>query len=393
MNARKRGSHPFIWFFASSLVFPSIVLSSPIISGPETADASAPPTSRTPITEPTEPTGSGVITPAIPGVPKMFLPDIGIAGDFAFERNNLPKTDPRYDAGMQQPRIRDGQVVFFSPIDPYTNAQFTVDIPEHGNAEVEEAWLYFNKIPIASAARIGRFLPEFGLLDLLNTFQLPMLDRPNAIGNYLGSDGLNGTGLELDFFIPNPWGLNLKANFNAVRGDTFDLGLGRTENSLDLTYLSTLDYSRDLFRTGSFETGVSIAQGPSPYGRSETLEEPYVQIQFAPTQRRVWTWSAEGLLAQRRGLGPDDNKSGFYTFLDYNFALRYHAGFLVDLADQAQAPYGRQLGLAPVLTWALSDNTRLRFQYTHETPLGPERPEELFSLQATFSLGNLKQLE
>jgi hypothetical protein len=327
-----------------------------------------------------------IVVPAIPGVPKMFLPDIGIAGDFAYERQNLQKSDPRYVS--EQPRIRDGQAVFFEPIDPYTNAQFTIDLPENGTANIEEAWIYFNKLPGNTSVRVGRFLPRFGLLDLMNTFQLPMVDRPHAIGNYLTPDGLTSTGLEANAYIPNPWDWNLKLNLNAVRGDA----LGGASD-LDLTYLATLDYSRDLFTSGSFESGVSVAQGPSPLGLSETLEEPYLQIQYAPTQRKIWTWSAEGMLAQRRGLGSEDDKEGFYTFLDYNFSLRYHVGFLVDVADQAVAPYGKQLGLAPNATWFLSDNTRLRLQYTHNTPLGGERPEERVTLQATFSLGNLKQLE
>jgi len=328
-----------------------------------------------------------VVIPNIPGVPKIFLPDIGIAGDFAFERNNLFKTDPRYVS--EQPRIRDGQVVFFSPIDPYTNAQFTIDLPENGQANIEEAWLYFNKLPGNTSVRLGRFLPRFGLLDLMNTFQLPMLDRPNAIGNYLSPDGLISTGVEFNAYIPNPWDWNLKLNMNAVRGDTFQ----GPSDTTDLAYLATVDYSQDLFTSGSMESGVSLAQGPSPFGRSETLVEPYLQLQFAPTQRKIWTWSAEGMLAQRRGLGSEDDKNGFYTFLDYNFALRYHVGFLVDVADQAMAPYGKQLGLAPNATWFVSDNTRLRLQYTHNTPLGGQRPEERVSLQATFSIGNLKQMD
>jgi len=327
-----------------------------------------------------------IIVPAIAGVPKIFLPDIGIAGDFAYERHNLPKTDPRHVS--EQPRIRDGQAVFFSPIDPYTNAQFTIDLPENGSANIEEAWVYFNKLPGSTSVRVGRFLPRFGLLDLMNTFQLPMVDRPNAIGNYLSPDGLVSTGLEFNSYIPNPWDWNLKLNLNAVRGDTLG-GAG----DLDLTYLATIDDSIDLFTSGSLESGISIAQGPSPLGRSETLEEPYVQIQYAPTQRKIWTWTTEGMLAQRHGLGSDDDKEGFYTFLDYNFALRYHVGGLVDLADQAVAPYGRQLGLGPNATWFISDNTRLRLQYTHNTPVGGERPEEKVTLQATFSLGNLKQLD
>jgi hypothetical protein len=330
-----------------------------------------------------------IMIPAIPGVSKIFLPDIGLAGDFAFERNNLSKTDPRYAASKQQPRIRDGQVVFFSPIDPYTNAQLTVDIPEEGAANIEEAWVYFNKLPGDTAIRLGRFLPQFGLLDLQNTFQLPMVDRPNAIGNYLGSDGLIATGAALNFYIPNPWGLNLKTDLSAVRGNL----LGGSSDTLDLAYLATIDYSQDAFTTGSFESGMSVAQGPSPEGRSETLVEPFMQIQYAPTQRRIWTWSAEGMLAQRHGLGAQNNTQGFYTFLDYNFRLRYHAGFLVDVADQATAPYGKQLGLAPVFTWFLSDNLRFRAQYTHTTALDTMRPEDKISLQVTFSLGNLKQLD
>ncbi len=330
-----------------------------------------------------------IIIPAIPGVPKIFLPDIGIAGDFAFERNNLAKTDPRYDPSAQQSRIRDGQVVFFSPIDPYTNAQVSIDVPEGGVANIEEAWVNFNKLPGNASVRLGRFLPKFGLLDETDTFQLAMLNRPSAIGNYLSPDGLNATGASLNFYVPNPWGFNLKADFAAAGGNT----LGSTRQTLDMTYLTTLDYSRDVFTTGSLQSGVSFAQGPSPLGHAQTLVEPYLQIQYAPTQLHVWTWSLEGMFAQRNGLGSDNDKQGFYTFLDYNFNLRYHAGFLVDVADQAIAPYGTQINLSPNFTWFVSDNMRLRAQYTHSTPIGPEASEDAVALQATFSLGNLKQLD
>ena len=331
-----------------------------------------------------------IIIPSIPGVSKIFLPDIGISGDVAFERNNLHKTDPRFDRSLQQARIRDGSVVFFSPIDPYTNAQFTIDLPDNGVANIEEAWVHFNKLPGHASVRLGRFLPQFGLLDQLNTFQLPMVNRPASLGNYIGQDGLIVTGINGNFFIPNPWDLNLKADFNVVRGDTLQ---GPTQ-TLDLAYLATLDYSQDIFTSGSLESGLSVAQGPAPVtvGRSQTLFEPYLQLQYAPTQRRVWTWRAEGMLAERQGVGPDNFKSGFYSFLDYNFALRYHVGFLLDVADRAVAPYGKQVNLAPNFTWFLSDNMRVRAQYTHTTAVTSLPANDTISLQATFSLGNLKQL-
>ena len=283
----------------------------------------------------------------------------------------------------------------FSPIDPFANAQFTVDLPETGPANISEAWVYFKKLPGETTARVGRFAPVFGLLDVQNTFQLATNDRPYSIGDYVGAGGMTATGGVLEAYVPNPWDLNVKANFTVARGDL----LGGTTNTMDLSYLGTLDYSRDIFTSGSLQTGVSVAQAPSPYGSFETLIEPYAQVIYQPNERHVLTVSGEGMLAERRDLGNQDFKAGFYVYADYGFKLRYHVGMLVDVADlpgatpgSAPLPTGRQLSLAPNATWFVSDNTRLRLQYTHTTPLGTERPDEKVSLSLTFSLGNLKQL-
>jgi hypothetical protein len=340
--------------------------------------------------------GPRSIISAIPGVPKIFLPDIGVAGDFAYERDSLPKTDPRFDPTKRQPRIRDGQIVMFSPIDPFANAQFTVDLPETGPANISEAWVYFKKLPTGATARVGRFAPVFGLIDTQNTFQLATLDRPYSIANYVGAGGMTATGAVLDDYVPNPWDLNVKANFTVARGDL----LGGTTNTMDLSYLGTLDYSTDLMTSGSLQTGVSVGEAPSPYGGSETLIEPYAQVIYQRDERHVWTLSGEGMLAERQYLGNQNFKAGFYVYADYGFKLRYHVGMLVDVADLPGAtpgstplPTGRQLSLSPNATWFVSDNTRLRLAYTHTTALGTERPDEKASLQLTFSLGNLKQMQ
>ena len=359
------------------------------------AQLTVPGQSEEPVTASHE--GPRSIISAIPGVPKIFLPDIGVAGDFAYERDSLPKTDPRFDPTKRQPRIRDGQIVMFSPIDPFANAQFTVDLPETGPANISEAWVYFKKLPTGATARIGRFAPVFGLIDTQNTFQLATLDRPYSIANYVGAGGMTATGAVLDDYIPNPWDLNLKANFTVARGDL----LGGTTNTMDLSYLGTLDYSTDLFTSGSLQTGVSVAQAPSPFGGYETLIEPYAQLIYQRDERHVLTVNGEGIFAERQYLGNQNFKAGFYVYADYCFKLRYHVGMLVDVADLPGStpgatpvlPPGRQVSLSPNATWFVSDNTRFRLAYTHQTPLGAERPNEKVSLQLTFSLGNLKQMQ
>jgi hypothetical protein len=334
----------------------------------------------------------GVIVPSVQGVPKVFIPDIGAVGDFTLRQSDLRHGDPRYSPADDQFRVRDGQIILFSPIDPYTNAQISIDKPDREAFDIEEAFLVFNKLPWDLTVRAGQFRPRFGLINETDTFQLPMVERPQALAQYIGGDGFVTPGVNVSGYVPNPWDADLKADVNMLTGhntEAFNRNEGQT---FDFLYMGSLAYSRDLFRTGALSTGVSAAGGPGPGGQTY-LQDPFVQVQYAPSQRQIWTWYLEALLAERQGVGDHGLKRGFYSLVDYNFWLRYHAGLLVDMADRPGVPSGTEVGVSPILTYFVSDNTRLRLEYTHRTGSGPERAADFFYTQATFSLGNLKPLE
>ena len=354
------------------------------------------PTSLAPGYANAEPGGQGVIVPGLEGVSKTFIPDISAVGDFTFRQSDIRKGDARYDPADDKFQPRDTQIIFFSPIDPYTTAQISIDKPDNGPFDIEEAFLAFNKLPYDLSLRAGQFRPEFGLLNETDTFQLPMVNRPNALAFYLGEDGLVEPGVNLTGYIPNPWDLALKADFNVVSGINpiaFNHNQGQ---NYDFAYIGTLDYSRDLFTTGALTAGASFAGGPGQ-GGATYMEDPFVQVRYAPTQRKVWTWNLEALLSERTGDNDHGVKRGIYSLLDYNFALRWHAGALVDVADVPGVPKGTEVDFSPILTYFVSDNTRLRLQYTHNTGTqaanAPLRAADLVYLQATFSLGNLKPLD
>jgi hypothetical protein len=340
------------------------------------------------------PQGQGVIIPSIQGVPQIFIPDIGGVGDFTFRQSDLHNGDPRYNPADDQFIPRDTQLIFFSPIDPYTNAQISIDKPNDGSFGIEEAFLVFNKLPYGLNLRVGQYRTVFGLINGLDTFQLPMVNRPQAIAQYIGPDGFVTPGVDLSTYIPNPWEMDLKADLNIVSGQNtfaFDHLNGRT---FDFAYIGSLMYSRELFTSGSLLGGFSMAGGPGADGGGESyLEEPFLQIQYAPDQRHIWTWSAEGMLAERANVGDQGVKRGIYGLLDYNFWLRYHAGALLDVWDVPNVARGTQFSASPIFTYFVSDNTRLRLQYTHSTPSNGMRAADFVYLQATFSLGNLKPLE
>jgi hypothetical protein len=336
--------------------------------------------------------GGGVIIPSVPGVPKVFIPDIGAVGDFLFQQDNLRAGDPRYNPANDKFIPRDTQIILFSPIDPYTNAQISIDKPNDGPFDIEEAFLVFNKLPYDVTLRAGQFRQQFGLINGLDTFQLPMVNRPQALASYIGQDGFVEPGVELNGYVPNPWEADIKADFNMLSGVNTVTYNHRGGRNFDFLYMGTLSYARDMFRTGSLTTGISFAGGPGRSGEAY-LMDPFAELRYAPDQRHIWTWSVESLLAERKGVGDHGLKRGLYSLLDYNFRLRYHAGVLVDMADVPNAASGTEVGISPILTYFVSDNTRLRLQYTHTTASGAERAEDALFVQATFALGNLKPLE
>lgn len=338
------------------------------------------------------PDRQGVIIPSVQGVPKIFIPDIGAVGDFTLQPSDHKKRDPRYNPSADKFNVRDTQIILFSPIDPYTNVQISIDKPSNGPFDIEEAFVVFNKLPYNIQVRAGQFRPVFGLLNKTDTFQLPIVNRPEALARYITQDGFVEPGVNVSAYVPNPWDAAIKLDANLLSGlntFAFDRHQGR---NYDFAYMGTLSYSRDLLGSGSITAGASAAGGPGRGGPAY-YGDPFLQVQYAPDQRHIWTWDAEGLLAEQQGAGNHGLKRGVYSLLDYNFWLRYHAGFLVDVVDRPDVATGTEAGFSPVLTYFLSDNMRLRAQYTHTTPSGPERSANTFFLQATFALGNLKPLD
>lgn len=354
------------------------------------------PTSLAPGYRNPNPPAQGVIVPGLEGVPKVFIPDIGAVGDFTLRQSDIRKGDARYNPGDDKFVVRDTQVILFAPIDPYTNAQISLDKAANGAFDIEEAFLVFNKLPYDLTLRAGQFRPRFGLINQLDTFQLPMVNRPQTLSNYLGDDGFVEPGVNLTTYVPNPWDLDLKADMNMLSGVNATSFDHRGGQNYDFAYIGTLAYSRELFGTGALTAGASFAGGPGR-GGAAYMEDPFIQLQYAPSQRHILTWSVESLLAERTGVGDQGIKRGLYTLLDYNFWLRWHTGLLLDVADVPNVARGTEFGVSPILTYFVSDNTRLRLQYTHTTASraanGPERASNALFLQATFSLGNLKPLD
>ncbi len=306
----------------------------------------------------------GVIVRGLEGVPKVFLPDIGGVGDFTLGQSDLRPGDPRYDPANDKFNVRDAQIIFFSPIDPYTSAQISIDKPSSGAFNIEEAFLIFNQLPWGLTMRAGQFRPRFGLLNETDTFQLPMVNRPNALARYITDDGFVEPGVNLSAYVPNPWDADLKADLNMVSGVNPMSFNHRGGNTFDFAYIGSLIYSRELMGASHMTGGLSMAGGPGTGGQSY-LGDAFLTATYIPNQRHVLTWSAEGLMAEREGVNDHGLKRGIYSLIDYRYALRYHLGLLLDMADRPNVPSGTEARCLP-------DPHLLRFgQHAPQTPVHP----------------------
>ena len=151
---------------------------------------------------------------------------------------------------------------------------------------------------------------------------------------------------------------------------------------------SAPDQLQSLFREGAEQMHVGNASAAEAAFRKATEMDP----SFAPAHLDL------GLAELRQGKLPEaiTHFSKVIQLRPSDPEAHFNLGFAYLNNHQpadAAGQFSEELGLAPNFTWFLSDNLRLRAQYTHTTALDTMRPEEKISLQATFSLGNLKQLD
>ena len=107
------------------------------------------------------PQGQGVIIPSIQGVPQTFIPDIGGVGDFRFARATCITATRATSRQRQVQPARHATDLFLAHRSVHL-AQISIDKPNNGAFNIEEAFLVFNQLPEDLTLRAGQFRPTSG---------------------------------------------------------------------------------------------------------------------------------------------------------------------------------------------------------------------------------------
>jgi hypothetical protein len=330
-------------------------------------------------------------------VPSVFNPSIGLVGETIFSHNNRPSNQTGtgrpggYDvfqrsvelnaAASVDPFAR-GYVVLNASVDPVTG---------QSNAQVEEAAIYTTSLPYNLTLKAGRFFGEFGRLSYIHDHELPFVNRPLVLDQYIGGESVTN-GAQVNYLLPIPHYVSLTMGSGTQFGDTPN-DVGNFRHGDNLNFWGRASTYFDLTPDISIEPGISGLWNPDTIDRGGVFFAPDGS-QFTERERRVGgldlmlayrplrnnqfksiTWGTELLRSSNRYdiVNPDGStflnrqvdSLGLYSYLAYRFHRQWTAGFLFEWVENAQNSNARSSAYSPYITWYLSHWNQLRLQYTH----------------------------
>ncbi|HEX9167095.1 MAG TPA: hypothetical protein VF862_14375, partial [Gemmatimonadales bacterium] len=119
-----------------------------------------------------------------------LLPDLSVVGDLIFDLSPKGSTQ---ESGKRF-GVREIEVALQAAVDPYFRGDVYFGFSDDEGASIEQAFLTATALPWQLEARLGRFIVPFGKQNLTHRHDLHTLEYPYVIQQFLGAEGLKGTG-------------------------------------------------------------------------------------------------------------------------------------------------------------------------------------------------------
>ena len=331
--------------------------------------------------------------------PGAFNPAIGLVGEVvtSYRTKGMIETGSDRPGGIDV-NARSVELNVASAIDPFAKGYAVINAaadPVTGEASmgVEEAALQTTSLPWNLELKAGRFFGEFGRLGYIHDHELPVINRPLVLDQYIGGESRTD-GFQVNWLVPLPH----YVSFTAGAGDQFGGDIppnnpGDFRHFNGLNYWGRLSTYFDLAPDWQAEMGVSGLINPTTEDRGGPLVQPDGSV-LTEKERRLagadfslkWvplrnnqfqslTWGTEVLFSDNRyldsisGGGTPDTTSvgawGLYSYVTWKFSRVWSAGFIVNWVENNQNAQDRTTQYSPYITWALSHWNQLRLEYTH----------------------------
>jgi hypothetical protein len=315
----------------------------------------------------------------------QLLFDMGIAGDFV--GNITQRNVARAGGGTfarQENRFfpREVELSLFGQIDPYASAVVRIEAGEatrgaDTGVTLAEAHLTLLTLPYGTQARLGQMRNRFGWSNEIHEHDLPWVDRPNVMRNFLGDEGLHEKGVELTLVPDLPFYIEALAGvFNGDNETAF--GRGTLQHPLATGRLRTFF---ELGDEHAIQLGVSVASGQTGDRNRSTILGWEARYKYRPDGwlHPLITVTGEALYSLRTadvgvdldGAGAIDRIDkrqrdhwGWYTGLEVQPFRRWAGGFRYDWSQYPTNP-GWEWAIEPYISFWTSEFLRFRLAYKH----------------------------
>ena len=321
--------------------------------------------------------------------PVAFNPGMTAFINFAARgdsRKVYDQADPANEIS-NRPFLRTVEMELLGTVDPYASAVAVISLENQAGKEfgidAEEAYGLLKRLPILEDAplglkvKIGKYRAPFGVSNRTHMHDLPWTTRPLAVARYLGTEhgdffesGYNPTGMDLDFYVPNPVPqTTMEMNLDVVRAGELALSGGRP--GAQPAYVGHWNLSRDWSNQHLLTFGLSAYE---EHGSATTrLYGADVTYKWAPLEEREsHSIVAGGEVFAGRHVFADSASStvssspvGGYAYLQYQTSYWLYLGLRY---DALQEPANDRLVTRSVGTYASYYTTeflRLRLGFEH----------------------------
>ncbi|MGA2280478.1 MAG: hypothetical protein ABSG80_09275 [Verrucomicrobiota bacterium] len=358
-----------------------------------------------------------------------FNPAIGLVGETIFSYNSKGSDQNGNDRpGGFDVFQRSIELNVAASVDPFAKGYAVINASADSatgdaNLGVEEAALQTTSLPGNLELKAGRFFGEFGRLGYIHDHELPFVNRPLVLDQYIGGES-RSDGAQVNWLAPVSHYISLTAGVgDSFGGDSPNPDNPGTYRAFDgLNFWGRLSTYFDLTPDWQLETGVSGLINPKTADRGGALLQPNGISTLTEKERRLagfdmklscvplqnnqfqsFTWGTEVLYSDNRYLSDPDgipNNSdefdenvgsvGLYSYVTYKWSRQWSAGFLFDWVQSGQNNSEVTSAYSPYITWAISHWNQLRLQYTHtdQNAASGLRPNDAIYLQWAWIIGS-----
>jgi hypothetical protein len=300
---------------------------------------------------------------------------------------------PAYDAAdpsneiSNRPFLRTTEMELRNPVDPYAEAVAVISIENEAGKEfaidAEEAYGLIKRLPILESAplglklKIGKFRAPLGVNNKIHLHDLPWTTRPLVVSRFLGTEhgdffeaGFNPTGIDLDFFLPNPIPqTTLEMNLSLARAG--ELGLSQGTAGTQPGYIGHINLSRDWSNEHLLILGLSsyIENG----GATTRLYGADITYKWAPSeQRESHSFVAGGEFFSGRHTSTDPVSGtvtnapiGWYGYLQYQTSYWVYLGVRYDWVQEPSDDKLATRSIAGYISYYTTEFLRFRIGFEH----------------------------